>query len=74
MPSLDSFRTARWLRTLNLVLQALLFLSLFGCTRDAVSTISVNRPAIPVAPSYSTFASFARADSSAPMCCTSIVA
>jgi hypothetical protein len=30
MPSLDSFRTARWLRTLNLGLQAVLFLSLFG--------------------------------------------
>ena len=30
MSSPDSFRTARWLRTLNLVLQALLFLSLFG--------------------------------------------
>ena len=30
MPSLDSFRTARWLRTLNLVLQAVLFLTLFG--------------------------------------------
>lgn len=26
----DSFRTARWLRTINLVLQAVLFLSLFG--------------------------------------------
>lgn len=26
----DSFRTARWLRTLNLVLQAVLFLTLFG--------------------------------------------
>src|ERR1043165_8085593 len=25
-----SFRTARWLRTLNLVLQAVLFLTLFG--------------------------------------------
>ncbi len=30
MASLDSFRTARWLRTLNLVLQAILFLTLFG--------------------------------------------
>jgi ABC-type uncharacterized transport system involved in gliding motility auxiliary subunit len=30
MPSLDSFRTARWLRTFNLVLQAILFLTLFG--------------------------------------------
>lgn len=30
MPVLDSFRAARWVRTLNLVLQALLFLSLFG--------------------------------------------
>lgn len=30
MPALDSFRTARWVRTLNLVLQALLFLTLFG--------------------------------------------
>ncbi|MDB6128349.1 MAG: hypothetical protein JWM35_2245, partial [Verrucomicrobia bacterium] len=30
MPSLDSFRTARWIRTLNLVLQAVLFLALFG--------------------------------------------
>ncbi|HND63182.1 MAG TPA: Gldg family protein, partial [Opitutaceae bacterium] len=26
----DSFRTARWIRTLNLVLQAILFLTLFG--------------------------------------------
>jgi hypothetical protein len=30
MPSFDSFRTARWLRTFNLVLQAILFLTLFG--------------------------------------------
>lgn len=30
MPSLDSFRTARWIRTLNLVLQAILFLTLFA--------------------------------------------
>ncbi len=30
MPSPDSFRTARWLRTINLVLQAILFLTLFG--------------------------------------------
>lgn len=31
MPSpFDSFRTARWIRTLNLVLQAILFLTLFG--------------------------------------------
>lgn len=30
MPSSASFRTARWVRTLNLVLQALLFLTLFG--------------------------------------------
>ena len=30
MPSAHSFRTARWVRTLNLVLQAMLFLSLFG--------------------------------------------
>lgn len=30
MPFLDSFRAARWLRTLNLVLQAALFLTLFG--------------------------------------------
>lgn len=30
MPSPDSFRTARWIRTINLVLQALLFLSLFA--------------------------------------------
>lgn len=30
MSSLDSFRTARWLRTINLVLQAVLFLTLFG--------------------------------------------
>jgi hypothetical protein len=30
MPSFDSFRTARWIRTLNLVLQAVLFLTLFG--------------------------------------------
>ncbi|MEO6873658.1 MAG: GldG family protein [Opitutaceae bacterium] len=30
MPSLDSFRTARWVRTLNLVLQAILFITLFG--------------------------------------------
>ncbi len=30
MASADSFRTARWVRTLNLVLQAILFLSLFG--------------------------------------------
>ena len=30
MFSLDSFRTARWIRTLNLVLQAVLFLTLFG--------------------------------------------
>jgi ABC-type uncharacterized transport system involved in gliding motility auxiliary subunit len=30
MLSLDSFRTARWIRTLNLVLQAILFLTLFG--------------------------------------------
>ncbi|MDB6167852.1 MAG: hypothetical protein JWM88_716 [Verrucomicrobia bacterium] len=30
MPSFDSFRTARWIRTLNLLLQAVLFLSLFA--------------------------------------------
>lgn len=30
MPAPDSFRTARWLRTINLVLQAALFLSLIG--------------------------------------------
>ncbi|MCX6944962.1 MAG: GldG family protein [Verrucomicrobiota bacterium] len=30
MATLDSFRTARWIRTLNLVLQAGLFLTLFG--------------------------------------------
>src|SRR4029077_6306199 len=30
MPSFDSFRTARWVRTLNLVLQAILFITLFG--------------------------------------------
>ena len=30
MPSFDSFRTARWVRTLNLVLQAVLFITLFG--------------------------------------------
>jgi hypothetical protein len=30
MQAPDSFRTARWLRTLNLVLQAVLFLSFFG--------------------------------------------
>jgi hypothetical protein len=30
MPVLDSFRAARWTRTLNLVLQAVLFLTLFG--------------------------------------------
>lgn len=30
MHSPDSFRTARWIRTVNLVLQAVLFLSLFG--------------------------------------------
>ena len=30
MSSPDSFRTARWVRTLNLVLQAVLFLTLFG--------------------------------------------
>ena len=30
MPALDSFRAARWTRTLNLVSQAVLFLSLFG--------------------------------------------
>jgi len=30
MFSPDSFRTARWIRTINLVLQAVLFLSLFG--------------------------------------------
>ena len=30
MFSLDSFRTARWIRTLNLVLQAVLFMTLFG--------------------------------------------
>ena len=30
MPALDSFRTARWVRTLNLVLQAVLFVTLFG--------------------------------------------
>jgi len=30
MPAFDSFRTARWVRTLNLVLQAVLFISLFG--------------------------------------------
>ena len=30
MVSPDSFRTARWIRTLNLVLQAILFLTLFG--------------------------------------------
>ena len=30
MPALDSFRAARWARTLNLILQALLFLTLFG--------------------------------------------
>lgn len=30
MSSSDSFRTARWIRTFNLVLQAVLFLTLFG--------------------------------------------
>src|ERR1044071_160409 len=30
MASADSFRTARWVRTLNLVLQAVLFLTFFG--------------------------------------------
>lgn len=30
MPFSDSFRAARWVRTLNLVLQAVLFLTLFG--------------------------------------------
>ncbi|HEY0967405.1 MAG TPA: GldG family protein [Opitutaceae bacterium] len=30
MASFESFRAARWIRTLNLVLQALLFLTLFG--------------------------------------------
>lgn len=30
MSAFDSFRTARWIRTLNLVLQAILFLTLFG--------------------------------------------
>ena len=30
MSSPDSFRTARWIRTINLVLQAVLFLTLFG--------------------------------------------
>src|SRR4051812_20416962 len=30
MSSPDSFRTARWIRTFNLVLQAVLFLTLFG--------------------------------------------
>jgi ABC-type uncharacterized transport system involved in gliding motility auxiliary subunit len=30
MPVFDSFRAARWVRTLNLVLQAVLFLTLFG--------------------------------------------
>lgn len=30
MPAFDSFRATRWLRTLNLVLQAVLFLTLFG--------------------------------------------
>src|SRR3954451_15503048 len=30
MATFDSFRAARWLRTLNLVLQAVLFLSLFS--------------------------------------------
>ena len=30
MPSPDSFALARWIRTLNLFLQALLFLSFFG--------------------------------------------
>ncbi len=30
MPPFDSFRAARWVRTLNLVLQAVLFLTLFA--------------------------------------------
>jgi hypothetical protein len=30
MPSLESFRTTRWVRTFNLVLQAVLFLTFFG--------------------------------------------
>src|SRR6185312_5270038 len=30
MPAFDNFRAARWVRTLNLVLQALLFIALFG--------------------------------------------
>jgi hypothetical protein len=30
MPSFDSFRTARWVRTLNLVLQAVLFVTFFA--------------------------------------------
>ena len=30
MPTFDNFRAARWVRTLNLVLQALLFIALFG--------------------------------------------
>ena len=29
MPDLESFRAARWLRTFNLVLQAVLFLTFF---------------------------------------------
>ena len=30
MANYDSFRAARWIRFINLILQALLFLSLFG--------------------------------------------
>lgn len=30
MPSLESYRTIRWIRTVNLLLQAVLFLTLFG--------------------------------------------
>ena len=30
MPAFDSFRATRWIRTVNLVLQAVLFLTLFG--------------------------------------------
>jgi ABC-type uncharacterized transport system involved in gliding motility auxiliary subunit len=40
LPILSSFRAARWLRTLNLVLQALLFLTFFG----GLNYIAKNHP------------------------------
>jgi ABC-type uncharacterized transport system involved in gliding motility auxiliary subunit len=40
MPAFESFRTVRWFRTFNLVLQAVLFLTLFG----GLNYVALNHP------------------------------